>query len=47
MAWRVKGEEYIRRLLISYLSQYETVGGGMGSEVKGDTTYSTVDDCAD
>ncbi len=28
-------------------SQYDTVGGGEGSEVKGDTTYSTVDDCAD
>ncbi len=28
-------------------SQYETVGGGEGSEVKGDTTYSMVDDCAD
>ncbi len=28
-------------------SRYETVSGGEGSEVKGDTTYSTVDDCAD
>ncbi len=28
-------------------SQYETVGGGEGSEVKSYTTYSTVDDCID
>ncbi len=26
--------------------RYEPVGGGEGSEVKGDKTYSTVDDCA-
>ncbi len=45
MAWRVKGEEYNYETVTDIIpSQYETVSGGVGSEVKGDTTYSTVDD---